>query len=67
MNSKPFVPKESIIVYQLGVQLNRKALLKNLKLSEFNNRRCKNCKMLEPTLTNGWCNACIVAEFNSED
>ena len=57
-NAKPFVPRTNI-TYQLGVQLNRKALLNNLTLSEFNNRKCKRCKMPEPILTDGLCDLCI--------
>lgn len=59
MVGRTYSPREAILVYQLGVQLNRKALLKNLKLSEFNNRRCKHCGMLEPSLTDGLCDLCI--------
>jgi len=62
---KVFVPRTNI-TYQLGVQLNRKALLNNLTLSEFNNRRCKHCGMLEPSLTDGWCDKCIINEFNTD-
>ena len=63
MVGQTYNPKEGILVYKLGSQLNRNALLKNLKLSEFNNRRCKKCGMLEPSLTDGWCDHCIANEF----
>jgi hypothetical protein len=64
-NSRPFVPRGNVS-YGLGIQLNRKALLNNLTLSEFNNRRCKHCGMIEPSLTEGWCDKCIVNEFNTD-
>jgi len=57
-NFKPFVPRTNIS-YQLGIQLNRKALLHNLTLSEFNNRKCSRCKMLEPVLIDNLCDHCI--------